>query len=80
MLGVPIDGRAQMLGYNQSVVNRCSIPSSTLKNKHNDISYHRVREAVAAGLISLARIPGKSNLDDLLTKPLSPHQRYPLIK
>ena len=48
MLGVPIDGPADLLGDNKSVITNCTIPSSTLKKKHNAIAYHRVREAVAA--------------------------------
>ena len=80
MIGVPIGGRSQVLGYNESVVTSCSIPSITLKNNHNDIYYHRVRKALAAGVISLEHIPGKSNPYDLLIKPLGTHQHYPLIK
>ena len=80
MLGVPIEGPAMMLGDNMSVITNCSLPSSSLKKKHNSIAYHSVREAVAAGLIKLAHVPGKSNVADILTKPLGPILHYPLMK
>ena len=70
MLGVPIDGPANVLTDNLAVVQNASIPSSTLKKKHNAICYHRVREAVAAGVIRIAHIPSKENLADMFTKPL----------
>jgi hypothetical protein len=43
-----MDGPALMLGDNMSVVLNTTVPSSVLKNKHNAISYHRVREAITA--------------------------------
>ena len=42
----------------------------TLKKKHNAIAYHRAREAVAAGMIRVTKEDGKTNLADVLTKPL----------
>jgi hypothetical protein len=49
-----------------------TIPSSLLKKKHNAIGYHRIREAVAAGIVSLIHVASKQNLADILTKPLGP--------
>ena len=51
MLGIPIDGSASVFYNNLSVVMNTTRPESTLKKKHNAIAYHRVREAVAAGII-----------------------------
>jgi len=45
MLGVPIDGPRNVLCDNKTVVDNSTVPSSTLKKKHNAICYHRVREA-----------------------------------
>ena len=56
MLGTPIEGPSPMLGDNKSMVDNCRLPSSTLKKKHNAIAYHRVREAVAAGAITLGHV------------------------
>jgi hypothetical protein len=38
--------------------------------KHNLIAYHRTREAVAARTIRVTKEDGKTNLADVLTKPL----------
>ena len=70
MLGAPLDGPAWMLGDNQSVVTNSTVPQSTLKKRHNALSYHRVREACAAGIIWFIHIPGTTNLADVLTKYL----------
>ncbi len=70
MLGVPLEGPANVMCDNKSVVNNSTIPSSTLKKKHNAICYHRVREAVAAKVIRIAHVPTGQNLADMLTKPL----------
>ena len=79
MLGVPIEGSTTMFGDNLSVVTNCSLSTSTLKKKHNAIAYHRVREAVAAGVINIAHVPTKDNITDIMTKPLGPQQHYPLM-
>jgi hypothetical protein len=70
MLGVPIDGPTNVLTDNLAVVQNSTIPSSTIKKKHNSICYHRVREAVAAGMIRIAHVPSTENLADMFTKPL----------
>lgn len=44
---------------------------STLKKKHNAIAHHQTREEVAAGTIRVVtKEDGKTNLADVLTKPL----------
>ena len=80
MLGVPIDGGAMLLGDNVSVVTNCTLPSSTLKKKHNGIAYHRVREAVAAGIINMGYIPSEENSADILTKPIGPILHSAIVK
>lgn len=80
MLGVPIHGPALAFGDNMSVITNCTLASSTLKKKHSAISYHKVREAAAAGILRLFHISGKSNVSDLLTKPLGPIKHFPLMK
>ena len=71
MLGVPIQDASVLLGDNQSVITSCSIPSSNLKKKYNSIAYHRIREAVAAGIIKLKYVKSQWNLADALTKALT---------
>jgi len=70
MLGIPIDGPENVFCDNKSVVTNATVPTSTLKKKHNSIAYHRVREAVAARILQIAKVQSAENLADLLTKPL----------
>lgn len=79
-LGVPVDGPAKILGDNKAVIINTTIPSSTLKKKHNSIAYHRVREGVAARAFDLVHIPTQLNPSDALTKPLCPQLFMSLIK
>ena len=67
MLGVPIK-EVCLLGDNQGMIQDCSIMASQLMKKHNAITYHRIREAVAGRIITLGYIPTDSNLSDILTK------------
>jgi hypothetical protein len=80
MLGVPVDGPTLLLGDNNSVVINTTIPSSQLKKKHNAIAYHRVRETIAAKIISFVHIPSATNLADCLTKPVPRTIFQPLVK
>ena len=41
-----------------------------MKKRHNALSYHRVREACAAGAMWFIHTPGKTNVADVLTKYL----------
>jgi hypothetical protein len=70
MFGVPLDGPANMLVDNHSIVLNSTNPTSSLKKKHNAIAYHRVREAIASNTICVAKAAGKKNLADLFTKIL----------
>jgi hypothetical protein len=44
MFGIPIEGPANVFCDNKSVVTNSTVPTSTLKKKHNSIAYHRVKE------------------------------------
>jgi hypothetical protein len=68
MMGIPIDGPAWIFGDNESVVTSSTIPQSTLNKRHNALSYHRVRENIAADVIYFMHIAGKNNLSAVLTK------------
>ena len=56
-----------------------SLPESVLSKKHNAINYHAVREAVAAGIMRVAKEDGETNLADLLTKSLNLLKRKRLL-
>jgi hypothetical protein len=68
MMGIPVDGPTSVFCDNESVFKNVTKPESTLKKKHNAIAYHRVREAVAAGIVRIAWEDGRFNLADVLTK------------
>ena len=70
MFGVPLEGPTNVFCDNEAVTKNAIFPESTLKKKHNAIAYHRTREAVAAGTIRVTKEDGKTNLADVLTKPL----------
>src|SRR6476620_7103473 len=80
MLGVPMEGPSYMFGDNLAVVNSSKVSDDTLKKKHNALSYHRVREAIAADIIMFIHIDGDKNPADILTKPLPQTKWYPLMK
>jgi hypothetical protein len=67
MMGMPLDGPANALAGNDTVIKNSTIPTQTLQHKHKAICYHFVREAVVAKLIQIGYIPSKENL---ATKPL----------
>jgi hypothetical protein len=57
MMGLPLDGPANVLADNDTMIKNSTIPSQTLQKKHNAICYHYVREAVATKIIRIAYIP-----------------------
>ncbi len=80
MFGVPIDGAANVYCDNEAVYTNTVVPESVLKKKHHSIAYHRCREAVAAGVIRVAKQGTEKNLADLFTKTLTAARRAFLIE
>jgi hypothetical protein len=70
MMGVEIHGPCNLFCDNNAVVSNSSVPESMLKKKHAAINYHRAREAIAAGVIRVAKEDTATNIADLLTKCL----------
>ncbi len=56
-LDVPVHEKSYMFGDNESVVNRSVQPHAKLHKRHNPLSFHRVRKAVAAKFIVFFFIP-----------------------
>ena len=74
-LGIPIanDGSNPTLlfGDNFSVIQNARDFEADLKKKHVAISFHTVREAVAAGVVEPVWLKGKWNISDIMTKQIS---------
>jgi hypothetical protein len=79
-LGVPIRKRAFMFGDNKSVVDSSTIPHSKLHKRHQALSFHRVREAIAARIIRFHHIPGEINPADMLSKHWGYLQTWPQLR
>ena len=80
MLGVKIEDTSVLVGDNMSVVINTTLPSSSLKKKHQACNYHRVREAIAAGFIIFGHIGSEINLADICTKPLAAPAFHGLLR
>ena len=74
-MGVPIDGPTNVFCDNEAVYKNVSSSDSQLKKKHNSICYHKVREAVAAGILLVYKEDSETNHADILTKALNAVKR-----
>ena len=80
MFGVPIDGPANVYCDNEAVYKNTVLPESTLKKKHHSIAYHCCCQAVACGVMRVAKQGTDKNLADLFTKVLSSARRAFLLE
>lgn len=69
--GVPVDTASNVYCDNEAVYKNVSIPISVLSKKHHSIAYHYCRQAVAMGMIRIAKEDSSTNLADLFTKVLA---------
>jgi hypothetical protein len=70
-LGVNIGTKpTDVFGDNLSVIQNSQNPEADLSKKHVAISFHVVREAIAAGIICPYWLKGKYNLSDIMTKQI----------
>ena len=79
-LGVPVREKSYMFGDNQSVVQSSTTPHGQLHKRHNILSFHQVREAVASGMLDFHHIPGAENPSDILSKHWSYSQIWNTLK
>jgi hypothetical protein len=79
-LGVPVRGTSMMFGDNETVVNTASVPQARLQKRHVALSYHRVREAIAAGIMRFHHVRGKLNPADILSKHWDYSSVWTLLK
>ena len=79
-LGVPIHDRSYMFGDNESVVNSSSRPDAKLHKRHTALSFHRVREAIASGMLAFMHIDGQKNPADIMSKHWGYTQVWPQLR
>ena len=75
-LGVKVNDKSYMFGDNESVVNSSSALYAKLHKRHNMLSFHRVREAIAIKFVDFSYLPGPQNPADILSK----HWGYSNVK
>ena len=78
-MGVPVEEPVWMFGDNQSVVTSSTIQHSVLSKRWVALSYHRVRAAIAHGLIKFCHVDTKNNAADVGTKALGQIDFHALI-
>ena len=75
MFGVPIDESTNIFCDSGAVCVNTTRPKLTLSKKHHSISYHRAREAAAAGMVIVSKEHTLTNLSDLFTKTMEATNR-----
>ena len=79
-LGVPINGPSRIFGDNRSVVDSATRPHAKLHKRHTMLAFHRVREAIASGLMTMHFIAGNANPADILSKAWSYARVWPILQ
>jgi len=64
---------------NDAVYKNVLHPDSTLNKRHHSVAYHMCREAVALGMIRVAKESTDTNIADLFTKPLNASRKENLL-
>ena len=79
-LGVPIKSKAYMFSDNKSVVTSSTVPHFLLSKRHSILSYHRVREAIAAKLLVFHWCDSSQNKSDILSKHWESSKVFHIIR
>ena len=79
-LGVPIRDKRYMFGDNKSVVDSSMTVHAKLHKRHTMLSFHRVRESIASGMVGFYFIPGEHHPSDILSKHWGYAQVWPHLK
>lgn len=69
-----------MFGDNESVVKSASVPHAKLHKRHVLLSFHRVREAIASGILQFVHINGSENPADILSKAWGYQQIWKMLQ
>jgi hypothetical protein len=79
-LGVPIRTKSYMFGDNKTVVESSARPHAKLHKRHVALSFHIVREAIAAGIVAFYHVDGERNPADILSKHWGYQQVWKLLR
>jgi hypothetical protein len=79
-LGVRVRDGTYLFGDNRTVVDSSMGIASRLHKRHIILSYHRVREAIAAGILYFIHLPGALNPADILSKAWGYQQVWVMLK
>lgn len=78
-LGIPIKTMTYLFGDNNTVVDSSMFPHSRLHIHHQMLSFHWVRENIAAKVIHFVHIPGMVNPADILSKACGYQQVWEML-
>jgi hypothetical protein len=67
-LSIPIQEKSYIFRDNKTIIDASSTPHAKLHKRHNALSFHRVREAVASKYVMIFHLPGEYNPADILSK------------
>ena len=69
-----------MFGDNESVINSSTDIYAKLHKRHNILSFHHVREAIASKYVDFIFLNGKENPADILSKHWAHSKVYHLLR
>ena len=69
-IGVESNTPTKCYGYNKSVLETCSNENAECKSRHSIISFHKIRESVATGIIAPHHACSKETIADILSKSI----------
>ena len=67
-MGIEVKGPTYLFGDNSSVISSSTIPHSQLNRRHMALSFHKVREAIAARIVRFDFINSEDNPADVVSK------------
>ena len=75
-LGVPVHNISFAWGDNDAMINSATLPDAKLHKRHNILSFHFVRNILAAKFINLQHISSEFNLANIVSKHWSYQSVY----
>ena len=78
-MGIPIQDESYAFNDKDSVVKDCTQVHFKLHKRHDIISSHFVRKAVAAGYVHFTHVPGSTNPADILSKHWGYSDVWPIL-